>query len=132
MNFVSHNLSPNINPPLRGKAVAERLGHMRPDARAVLALTFTNGTAIGCLTRKQAARLTGVSPYNIALAAIATPDEREGLMRGRLKLRHVRAAHAKSRKPSDSEIVDFIARADPNRVLSILDKLTAPVSTAAE
>jgi hypothetical protein len=45
----------------------------------------------------------------------------------------VRRAHAQSRKTiDDTVIVDFINRADPNRILAILDLITAPQLVAAE
>jgi hypothetical protein len=132
MNFVHHQ-NIEAKPAMSGKDLAERLPQMRPDARAVLALEFTNGRTLSRPTRVQAAKLTGVSPYNLSIAALATADEREGLMRGRLKLSDVRRAHAHPRKATIGEIENLIRNADPNDVMSVFDRLTAPpLSVAAE
>jgi hypothetical protein len=126
-------LPATFNPPMSGKDLAERLGQMSPDARAVLALSLTRTRGVVRLTRAQASRLAEVSPYNIALASLATSDEREGLMHGRIKLSDVRKAHAHPHTPSDDEIVAFINAVDPDRVLNLLDRMTAPtLSVAAE
>jgi hypothetical protein len=119
MNFVQHQT-------MLGKDLAERLSQMHPYARAVLALEFTNGRTLARLTRAQAAKLTGESPYNLSIAAIATADEREGLMCGRLKLSDVRRAHAHHREMTDAEIIAYINRANPDRILVMLDQMTAP------
>jgi hypothetical protein len=116
-----------FNPPMLGKDLAERLGQMSPDARAVLALSLTRTRGVERFTHAQASRLTEVPPYNIALASLATPDEREGLLQGRIKLSDVRKAHTHVREMTDDEIVGFINRADPARVLEMLDQMTAPV-----
>jgi hypothetical protein len=132
MNFLSHPIQ-NNNAPLSGKYVAERLGQMRSGARAILALSLTRDAPIARLSRKQAARLTGVSRYSIALAAIATPAEGEALHHGTLSLKDVRKAHARPRNVTDDEISTFIDCAGPDRVLAHLDAMTAPaLSVTAE
>jgi hypothetical protein len=116
-----------------GKDLAERLGQMRHDARPVLALGLTGPRGVKCLSRAQASRLAEVSPYNIALASLATFEERVALVRGELRLSDVRKAHARVRELSHIEIVNFIERADPNRIPAVLDQMTAPTfSVAAE
>jgi hypothetical protein len=121
-----------FNPPVLGRDLAERLRQMRPGGRAVLALSLTGVRGVERLTRAQSSRLTQVSPYNIALANLATLDEQLALMRGELKLSDVRKAHAHVREMSDAEIVDFINRADPNRILAALDQMTAPTTPTVE
>jgi integrase len=129
MNFVSHRLQ-NNNPPLIGKAIAARLARRQQDARALAALDLVNGATRP--SRRQAAKLMGVTRYRIASAELATADEIECLKLGRLRLSDVRKAHAKPRPLTDAEIESFIANADPYRVLAIVDRLTAPTLAAAE
>jgi hypothetical protein len=133
--MLDHQLSystATFNPPVLGKDLAERLRQMRPGGRAVLALSLTGVRGVTCLTRAQSSRLTEVPLYNIALANLATLDEQVALMRGELKLSDVRKAHAHAREMTDAEIVDFIERADPNRILEMLDRMTAPTTPTAE
>ena len=121
-----------FNPPVLGRDLAESLRQMRPGGRAVLALSLTGVRGVARLTREQSSRLTEVPLYNIALANLATLDEQLALMRGELKLSDVRKAHAHVREMTDAEIVDFINRADPNRILAVLDQMTAPTTPTVE
>jgi hypothetical protein len=107
-----------------GKAIAARLARHHQDVRALLALDLINGAKR--LSRRQAAKAVGVRRHRITAAALATADQVELLKSGRLRLRDVRAAHAKRVEMSDAEIIAFIDRVDPNRVLAILDRMTAP------
>lgn len=120
-----------FNPPVLGKDLAERLGQMSHDARPVLAWGLNGPRGVAYLSRAQASRLAEVSPYNIALASLATTEERLALMRGEIKLRDVRKAHA--HEMSDAKVIAFMNEIDPNRILRLLDQMTAPaLSIAAE
>ena len=130
MNFIS-NVNLTGNPPLRGRAVAQRLRYSSPADRALAALQFTNGIPIAGLTRAQAARVARSSVYNVWIASLAAPDEREALRRGRIKLRDVRAAHAKRKTPSEADIIAIINRIGPDAIMAALDRLTAPEPAAA-
>jgi len=135
MNSVSHqNIEAKPVTAMVGKAIAARLTQKLQDERAVLALALIAGAPIPPMSRRKASKVMRVSRYKIEVAARATPDELELLALGRLRLRDVRAAHAQPRKPlDDSAIVDFINRVDPNRILAVLDRMTAPqIATAAE
>jgi hypothetical protein len=128
MNFV-HRQTIEAKPSLSGKALDEHLSLMRPGARALLALSLTRDVTLTRLTRAQAARVVEVPPYSVAIAALATLDERFGLKQGRITLSDVRKAHA--RKPSDDDIIAFINAVDPARILEILDAMTAPPQLVA-
>jgi hypothetical protein len=127
MTLVLHHQTIEANQSLSGKDLAEWFEDLHTGGRAVMALSLmADGATITDLSPVQAASLAGVGLYAVALAAIATPDERSGLMRGNLRLSDVRKAHA--RKQSDADIVAFINR-DPDRVLAVLDQMTAPAPT---
>ena len=112
-----------------GKAIAARLAQHHQDARALLALNLVNGEAIPRMSRRQAAQQVGVSRYRIALAAAATAGEIECVKLGRLRLRDVRAAHAKRREATVDDLID---RYDANVIMAAFDRLTAPTAVAAE
>ena len=114
-----------------GKAIAARAAHHQRDVRALLALSLINGEPIPRLSHRQAAEATGVSRYRIALAALATPGEVEMVRAKRLRLSDVRRARAVKVKVTDTQIQNYIERVDPNRVLNILDRMTAPTRVAA-
>ena len=133
MNFVHHQTI-ETKPAMSGKALDTWL-ELPVDARAALALSLTRDVTIAHLTRAQAARLTGLSRYSVALAAIATPDEREGLRNGSLRLRDVRVGHARPRALTDSEAATLIVnRYSADAIMAAFDRVTAPapVSVAAE
>ena len=133
-NKASRLLTLYITEPLEakpvtvaGEAIAAWLAQKHQDARAILALESCNGAPVPPMSRRRAAKLLNVTRYRIASAALATPDEIECLKLGRLRLSDVRRAHAQSRKAiDDATIVAFINRVDPNRVLAILNRMTAP------
>lgn len=121
------------NGNFNGKGFARAMRGSTRSQRAALAAQLTNGTAIGAVTNLQAAALADVSSYSVSIARNATPAETEALLGRRICIRDVRKAHAKPRELSDADIVAFINRANPNRVLAILDHLTAPnLPVAAE
>jgi hypothetical protein len=128
MHFVQHQTpeAKSVTVSRTGKAIAARYAQAHQDAKALFALNLVNGAPIPPMSRRKAAKTLGVSRYRIALAALATADERECVQLKRLRLRDVRRAHAKRVEMSDAEIVDFINRADPGRILDILDAMTAP------
>ena len=128
------NVSKAGNPPLRGPAFALRMRYSLPAARAVAAVDLIGG-AIGGLTRAQAAGVAGISRYNVAIAALATADERRGLRLGLITLANVRRAHAHSRRtqPIINSVDDLIAHVSADLIEAAYDKLTAPqVAMAAE
>ena len=129
MNSVSHR---DFEAKSAGKVIAARFAQKLQDDRAVLALHLVNGTPPHRLSRRKASKVLGVSRYRIGVAALATSDEIELLALGRLRLRDVRRAHAQSRKAiDDNDIIDFITRVNPSRVLAILDQMTAPPQLVA-
>ena len=113
-------------------AIAARLDRNEEDKRALLAVALVNGDPIPRLSEHAAAKATNVSRYRLRLAALATADDIELVRSGRLRLNDVRRTRSKSKAMSDAKIIDFINRVDPDRVLEILDRLTAPVAMAAE
>ena len=130
MNSVSHR-DFEAKVAVSGKALARKLRNATPGARAIAALPLLSGTALVGATWAQAARVANVSVHSLAIAASASTTEREGLRSGTLTLKAVRRAHVQPCKPiDDNEIVDFINRVDPNRVLAILDAMTAPPQLA--
>lgn len=131
MNYISYQ-TPEAKLLLSGKVLARNLRKTSPAMRAILVAPLTNGTAIGVLTKAQAARLGRVSAKTMAIVAGASADQLEALWSDRLSLNAVRKANAKPRGLTDSEVDDFINRVDPNRVLAALDRLTAPSSIDAE
>jgi hypothetical protein len=114
-----------------GRAIAKRIAHHDQDIRALIARALVTGEPIPAMSHRKAAKLTVVSRHRLAAAELATVGEIECVQLGRLSLRHVRRAHA-LKALTDAEIEDFIDRAGPNRVLAILDSMTAPVAMAAE
>jgi hypothetical protein len=133
MNFVSHpNL--DIKQEVVGKDLAKQVRKEPPAQRAVQAARIARGEAsIVALTTAQIGLLTHLSPASVALAKTASADDLAALMLGEMSLRQLRKANAKPREVTDQHIKDFINRVDPNRVLTILDQLTAPaLSVAAE
>jgi hypothetical protein len=115
--------------PVLGKDLAERLRQMRPDARAVLAWGLTGARGVAHLTRAQASRLAMVPLYNIALASLATTEERLALMRGEIKMSDVRKAHAHKQNEVDA----ILNRYSADAIMAACDILTAPtLSVAAE
>lgn len=131
MNSVPYGLH-NIKPPLSGKVLARNLRKASPAMRAILVTPLTNGTAIGGLTKAQAARLGRVSAESIAIVAGASADQLEALWSGQLSLHAVRKANAKPRELTDSEVDAALNRIGLERVWSAYDRLTAPSSIAAE
>lgn len=124
-----HDMTTAGNPPLRGWAFAHRLRNASAAGRALAAHQLTNGVAIAGLTRAQAARVADVSVSSVSIVASATTDEIEALRRGKLSLRDVRRAHAKNRKPSIDE--NLMRRTDPNVVMRVFDRMTAPATPIA-
>jgi hypothetical protein len=116
--------------PMRGKDIARRVQKSPPGPRAALAVKLTNGVVISALTKTQAALMTDLSPSSVSIAANSTADELEALRRGKISLRALRAK--RRAKPNENDIEDIIVRAGVERVMSVLDRLTAPVPTAAE
>jgi hypothetical protein len=127
MHFVHHQ-DLEANPvTTTGDAIAKRGARTREDVRAIMGARLLNGTAR--LSQRQAAKAADVSRHKIKVATLATPDEIERVKRGRLRLSDVRKAHAKARdEMSDADIAGFIDHADPNRVLAVLDAMTAPMA----
>ena len=131
MNFVQHRAF-EAKPTVADK-LAARFAQKLQDDRAVLALALIAGAPIPPMSRRKASKVLGVSRCRIGVAALATPAEVRLLARGRLRLRDVRAAHAQPRKAiADDDIIAFIDRVDPNRVLQVLDAMTAPTRVADE
>jgi hypothetical protein len=133
MNLLS--LNPINDKPTTGRALARKLRGASPALRAIHALSLTNGDAISGLTHSQAAKVADVGVEAISIVANATPVELEHLKRGWVSLRGVRRAHAvrlaqRRNRPSAADIENVI-RADPDAVLAVLDRLTAPDQVAA-
>jgi hypothetical protein len=139
MNPIAHQAFES-KPVMSGTAMSDMLGSIPLGARAVIAWAFTD-LKNWPRSRKQAAQLTGVSSYNIAMAGLATADEREALLDGVLSIRAVRKAHAHARpcQPllttledcilyfgAARVIEDIIERVGANEVMFALDRLTAP------
>ena len=133
-NTPVHELGRFSKPAMSGKAIATWLKFLPPDGRAVAALSLTRDATLTRLTRNQATRLTGQSPYNLSIASLATPDERDLLLRGVIRLSDVRRGHARARELSDAEAATLIInRYSANAIWAAFERLTAPtLSVAAE
>ena len=130
MNMHLHDTTPVTNEFLSGRFVAKH-AHGRPLNERLVTVTMLLGNIqLGELTHAQIAKLAGVSLDSVSIVANATPDERKALFNG-ASLRSVRKANAKPREMTDAEIEAFIDRVDPNRVLAILDRKTAPPQLVA-
>jgi len=118
---------------LTGRSLANKLRDALPGARAIMALSLTNGVTLSGLTYAQAARLVSVSVDSISIVANATPNEIEHLRRGWLSLRDVRALHASQcNKPTRTNIEAFIDCVGSDAIMDALDRLTQPQRLAAE
>jgi hypothetical protein len=76
------------------------------------------------LTRKQAARLVGVSPSYVSTAARFSAKERLQLRRGKLSLSQ---AH-NHRRNADTEVDRIITKFGANAIMDALDRMTAPAN----
>jgi hypothetical protein len=99
-------------------------------ARSVMASELETGAvALLGMTRQQAVALTGVSSRNVGLVNRASLEDRRALERGSISISNLR----RRRRPvSDSDIARYVRRVGPDRILNVVNQLTAPVLTAAE
>jgi len=79
-------------------------------------------------TGAQAAVVMDVAASYVATAKTLTPEQLEDVKRGRVSL----SSFHHNKSVSDARIERFITKAGADRVLSALDKLTAPFRVAAE
>lgn len=114
-----------------GKRLSRKLatGAISPSHRALLASELTSGqAAMSHFTGAQAAVVMDVAASYVATAKTLTPEQLEDVKRGRVSL----SSFHHNKSVSDARIERFITKAGADRVLSALDKLTAPFRVAAE
>jgi hypothetical protein len=102
---------------------------LSPTFLALLALDLTTGAVeMSSFTGTQAKAVTGASASYLTTAKKLTPEQLEDVKRGRVSL----STFHNNKTVSDARIDRFIAKAGADRVLSAIDKLTAPFRVAAE
>jgi hypothetical protein len=136
MNSVSHlgfvDKPLTFHVTLHGKALAAWARDATPAQRALTALALAEGASVLVPTRAQAAVLVGASPYAVAIAALATPEEAGALYFGGISMAEVRQAHARTPNTlTDADINAFIERAGIERVFTAIDNKTAPTPNSA-
>jgi hypothetical protein len=103
---------------------------------ALLARKLSAGGAFVSLSQRQPSKATGASQGDVSRLAWATPEQRAAIELGMLPL-----AKLRGKPPSDAAIAAYVARVGFDRIIdaiareaafALFDKLTAPVSTAAE
>jgi hypothetical protein len=97
-------------------SIATRRAILAHDLRSLLGLTL-----------REACARTGASiPYLCAFNRI-TPEQRDAVRHGKLKLAHI----ANGYRPTPAAIDSFIARAGVDRIFDGLDRATRPMPAAA-
>ena len=132
MHSVTYPLLPAKASPLCER-IAARAARNEEDKRALLGVALVNGDPIPRMSERQAAKATNVSRYKVRLAKLTTDDDIELIEMGRLRLSDVRRMRSKSKSMTDDQLIAFINCANPDRILQLLDAITAPIlSVAAE
>jgi hypothetical protein len=117
---------------INGRQLAYRLQKLNSAKRALLARDLECGAVhLQNLTRPQAATLTRVSVSYVNTVQRASLEERKRLACGLLTLS---ALHNKHRRQpvSDADVERIVIKIGADRVMSALDRITAPVLVAAQ
>ena len=129
--FSLANLEDVGNARLTGEALAMKVRKMSVAQRAALAARLVHcEVSVAGFIPTQAAALTKVGIGNVRLAAGASEADIAALKRGRMSLSQLRAKHRKP--PTAIDIENLVLRAGPTAIMHVLDRMTAPLSAAAE
>jgi hypothetical protein len=93
------------------------------DRRALLATDIANGIVRYAPTRQRAAKLAGVNAGFVRTVASLPAAEREALELGQIS---IEALHERARA------FRVVRRLGADRIIDVIDAMTAPVSVAAE
>jgi hypothetical protein len=117
---------------ISGRQFAHRLTKLNTTERALVAYGLECGAVhLQNLTRPQAAMLTRVSVSYVNTIQRASPAELELLACGWLQLSELHNKH-RHQPATDADVEQVVLKLGPNRVMSALDRITAPVLDAAE
>jgi hypothetical protein len=112
MNVAVENLALPVN-VIDGRRLAHQLPHLSPSVRSRLAYKLSTGAAVlQNPTQAMSARVMGVSESSVSMVAHRA---RQPSMRPRM---------------SDQALMALISRVGADRVLCMLDKITAPAVMA--
>ena len=112
----------HIHSPRKKVDHHHRLESRSAEARALFALELMAGAARP--TAAQAAAAVRMSVSYVNTARRATVLQRHDLAHGRLKLS---ALHHRRRPVTDADVERIVIGIGPDRIMSVLDKITAPM-----
>jgi hypothetical protein len=111
-----------------GRRLGRRLKKLSITRRAMLACDLECGVPVQNFTAGQASMLAKVPACYVRALRRASDEERRALERGSLSLS---ALQHRPRPITDAELERVVVKVGPDRVMRVLDKLTAPVPLVA-
>jgi hypothetical protein len=116
-----------------GRQFSRRLKKLNAGQRAVLAYGLNTGALhLSTYTKPQSAALAEISVSYISTVAHASPTERDLLSYGWLKLSDLHNQKKRQSVTTDADIERMVVEIGFDRIMAVIDRLTAPVLEPAE